>query len=218
MEIGELFYIKYDTFISPKAKKIKNRTLGFYLPIFRAFCLYLLVLFSIAFIISFFISPVSAGQTMNSSVNLSGITDTTLSFEVFYKTDIRPTGATLDGIEIEGFDLFHNVTYVAKDLQPNTTHTFCIYKDLINCETGTTKQSTTNYIIDTFGKWLMLIIVVILIFIGINVPFFDIIAFVFAIFPFLQALTTGDIWFVIIWTCCLLASMFAGYYGMKHKG
>ena len=173
----------------------------------------------ILFVISSLIPSVNAAQTLNSSVTVNGTTDTTITFKVYYKTDVRAIGATFDGVSIEGFDLLHNTTYVAKELEPNSTHTFCIYKDLINCETATTTDTKTSgeNIIDFFWKWLMLFVIVALMFIGTKIPLFDIIAFVFALISWLQAVISQDFYFFLIWSCCLMATMFIGYTGVKGE-
>lgn len=187
-------------------------------PILSAFIWYIMVI-AILFFIASLISPVSAAQTMNSSVSLGNITDSSISFIVSYKNTVRATGATFDGLQIETFDTQHNLTYVASELEPNSTHTFCIYKDLINCETGSTTDTKTSgeNIIDFFWKWLMLFVVVALMFIGIKIPLFEIIAFVFALLSWLQAVLSQDFYFFLIWSCCLMATMFVGYTGVKGE-
>lgn len=106
----------------------------------------LVILIAIFFLIVMFavVVPVEAAQTYNSSVNLTGATHTTLTFSVIYKGVVRATAATFDGVIIEGFDVLHDTNYTASNLEPNTTHQFCIYKDLYNCAIGTTIPEHTE--------------------------------------------------------------------------
>jgi hypothetical protein len=112
-----------------------------------------------------FVSVAYGAQTMNSSVNVTQITKNSLTFSVEYKGDIRATGATFDGVEIEGFDLLHNLNYTVSNLEPNTTHQFCIYKDLYNCEIATTSSDNIVYNLEYY---IVLLIALIAIFIGVK--------------------------------------------------
>jgi hypothetical protein len=112
-----------------------------------------------------FVSVAYGAQTMNSSVNVTQITKNSLTFSVEYKGDIRATGATFDGVEIEGFDLLHTLNYTVSGLEPNTTHQFCIYKDLYNCEIATTSPDNVEYNLEYY---ITLIIALIAIFIGVK--------------------------------------------------
>lgn len=112
-----------------------------------------------------FVSIAYGAQTLNSSVNVTQITKNSLTFSVEYKTGVRAAGATFDGVEIEGFDLLHNLNYTVSDLEPNTTHQFCIYKDLYNCEIATTSPDNIVYNLEYY---IVLLIALISIFIGVN--------------------------------------------------
>lgn len=124
---------------------------------------YIVILMSILFLILFFVcvTPVDAAQTLNSSVNLTQITKNSLTFQVVYKNSVRATGATFDGVEIAGFDLLHSLNYTVSELEPNTTHEFCIYKDLYNCEKGTTQKDDLNINLNFYIALLIGIICVI---------------------------------------------------------
>ena len=159
-------------------------------PVLAAFCYYSVIILSIYLVLSVFISPVSAGQTMNSSLLVGNITDTSISFDVFYKTNVRATGATFDGVEIIGYDTQHNSSYIAKELEPNTTHTFCIYKDLINCETATTTNegNSVSWITEFIWKFILMIMAIICLICA--VKFASVIAFISFIFSYIGIIQT----------------------------
>lgn len=156
----------------------------------KTFLLFVCVGFIIGFSISSLIGTCSAAQTLNSSVNVTDITDTSITFEVKYKTTVRASGATFDGVEIVGFDLLHNVNYTAKDLQPDTQHTFCIYKDLINCETATTTSTkeSIDYIYDFIWEFIFIIVIIICLFVAVHHPIVGFAAFVFSCLGLMQKL------------------------------
>ena len=125
-----------------------------------------IIIFSLLLFCISFLSIVDAAQTSNSSVNWSDSSKTTITWTVKYYTTIRPAGATLDGIAITNFDLNHGVNYTAYDLEPDTQHEFCIYKDLINCEKGRTNKDLVDYSLQYIAGYLLFIIAVICIFFG----------------------------------------------------
>lgn len=183
-------------------------------PVLEAFCYYMLILLCISLIVV----PVSAGQTLNSSLLVGNITDTTIEFNVFYKTDVRATGATFDGIEIIGFDTQHNITYVAKELQPDSTHEFCIYKDLINCEIAKTTNigNSESKMMDFIYKYWLVFVSILFMLVGLRIPLIGIVAFIFALIGFLSALLIGEFWTMIIYVVVFITSMYISYYGVKH--
>jgi small-conductance mechanosensitive channel len=185
------------------------------IKIFYFLCLFIIIIG----VLNFLIPSVNAAQTLNSSVNLTSVTDTTITWDIYYKTDIRATGATLDGVEITGFNVKYNTTYTAKELEPNTSHVFCIWKDLINCESGTTTNigDSQSQFWDFVIKWLVLFVVIFFIFIGIRIPIVAIIAFIFALLAWFNAILSHDFWFIFIFTCLLIATMISGYYSDKRN-
>ena len=125
-----------------------------------------LFIFSLIIFSIFGMQIVSAGQTPNSTINWTDSTKTTITWSVFYSGVIRPSGATLDGVEIEGFDLQHATNYTATNLEPDSTHEFCIYKDLVNCAIGKTEKDLVDYSLQYIAGYLLFIIAIICIFIG----------------------------------------------------
>ncbi len=105
---------------------------------------HIFIVLAVIAIICLAICPAAtAKQTVNSSLTVTDITDTTISWFYTYLSDNRPLGATLDGVEIEGWktDLVYN--YTATGLKPETYHEFCIFGDATaNCESATTLKST----------------------------------------------------------------------------
>jgi hypothetical protein len=123
---------------------------------------------------------------------LGEVTDTTLTFIVEYKNTVRASGATLDGVNIENFDTLHNVNYTATGLEPNTTHQFCIYKDLINCETGTTYNSAEKSIMEYIAIFVVLLSCLVCLIAGVyGVPFASYIAFLMAMLGIIQSINNS---------------------------
>jgi len=188
-------------------------------PCFVAFTYYLLTILSIIFIFSM-VSNVSAAQTINSSINITEITDNSITWNVKYLSANRPIGATIDGVEIEGFNTLYNINYTGKNFEKNTSHTFCVYGSAtINCETGKTTNLGTPeeqfwiFII----KYLLIFVTIIFIFIGIRIPLCAIIAFAFGLINWLNAITIGEFWYFFISTLILLATLISGYYSDKNS-
>lgn len=100
----------------------------------------------------------NAKVTVNSSLAVCEISDTSITWNYSYLTDNRPLGATLDGVIIEGWktDLIYN--YTASNLVPGTTHEFCIFDDAtVNCEVGAT--SDTMDLSEEIQPWWYLLLI-----------------------------------------------------------
>lgn len=142
----------------------------------------------------FLIGITQGAQTLNSSITLGKVTDTTLTFIVEYKNTVRASGATLDGVNIENFDTLHNVNYTATGLEPNTTHQFCIYKDLVNCETATTYKSSEKSILEYIAAFVILFACLVCLITAVyGVPFMSYIAFVLSLLGIIQSLNNSFI-------------------------
>lgn len=122
------------------------------------------ILIGCLLLLSIFIHPVSAGATSNSTVYVNNITSTSISWDIGYLGSVRATGAMLDGVEIEGINLQYNITYLASGLEPNSTHEFCIYKDLINCDTEKTLPAPLDLYSFIFAYIWWIIAVILLVF------------------------------------------------------
>lgn len=111
-------------------------------------------------VIFIIINPVSAALTLNSSVNVTGVTDTTITWQVKYLGSVRPYGAKLDGVTIPDFETNFPTNYTAVELAANTTHEFCVYRDIANCEKGTTTdtKNSSEKLADFFWLYIYLII------------------------------------------------------------
>lgn len=89
--------------------------------------------------------PVEARTTFNSTLNITDITDTSITWHYEYLTANRPIGASLDGVEIQDFKTDYVYNYTANELKPNTSHEFCIYGQVSsNCEKGTTLTASDS--------------------------------------------------------------------------
>lgn len=183
-------------------------------------CLYLLTWIMIFIgILAIIISPVEAAQTVNSSINLTDIKDTSLTWSIEYLTDNRPIGATLDNVEIDGFNTQFNSNYTATKLEPNTTHTFCVYGSAtINCLEGTTsltlssKEKLLNFIYD----YLFLIVALILMVIGIVVPISSLIGFIFAVLGLISVFPKGNLVIDLIYLAAIAGALGVTGYGMRN--
>ena len=126
--------------------------------------IFVIIALSIIFLIAFCIvvSPVDAATTVNSSLNITQITDTSITWNYKYLTANRPLGATLDGVVIEGWKADYVYNYTAEGLTPNTTHEFCIFGDASsNCERGTTTDevNTSEEHVWSYLQWIILILI-----------------------------------------------------------
>lgn len=164
------------------------------------------VIFLIVFIsLCFIFSPASAAQTANSSLNISTITENSITWEYTYLTANRPEGATLDGVTIEGWkiDLVYN--YTASELAPNTTHEFCIYGSATsNCLKGTTLTSTLDNSLTIILSYIFFIIAIICILLTvIGVPYIAWAGAGFAIIGIVQ-MQGISFWggFIFMVVCC----------------
>ena len=167
----------------------------------------LLLIFCLSFLAVY---PAHAAQTANSSVVLTGASSNSLTFEVIYKNTVRPTGATFDGVEIEGFDLQHNLNYTASNLEANTSHYFCIYKDLYNCEKGTTLPSNDQKVYDFFWQYFFFIIAIICITIGLRVPFIALAGCGFSIIGIVSVISVS-FWAGFIFMVVFCAGIFVAF-------
>jgi hypothetical protein len=164
--------------------------------------------------ILFLVNPVKGAQTLNSSVVFTSATEHSITWNITYKTDVRTTGATFDGVEIEGYDLNHNIFYTAKELEANTTHTFCIYKDLINCDTAKTlplKEEWFVNIIYTYGLFILGCVIVL---VGTQIPFVSFVSMPLAVIGI--SLNSGDLNLNIAYFLLIGASAFVGLGRLKE--
>lgn len=122
--------------------------------------------------LAFLSVPVSAKETINSTLHVIEITDTTIEWNYTYKTAARPIGATLDGVIIEGFKTDYVFNYTASGLKSNTTHEFCLFGEATsNCVEGTTlpeSEEGINGVFNFLYLYLCAIIAVIFIFIALS--------------------------------------------------
>lgn len=174
----------------------------------KKFLIVLIILFLL-------IIPVTAKQTLNSSLNITDIKDTSITWSYVYLTDNRPIGATFDGIDIEGFktDLVYN--YTANNLQPNTFHEFCLYGEITsNCEgTFTTLTLSNAEKIDLFiYTYIWLIFSIILIVIGLRIPLSCIIGVITSLFGLYNVLPLGNFMIDMIYVCLTCAACLTFYY------
>jgi len=115
-------------------------------------------------------TPVSAKSTFNSTLNFTSATENSITWHYIYLTANRPIGASLDGVDIEGWKSDYVYNYTAVNLEPNTAHEFCIFGSTTsNCEIGNTTSSNNRAIevYDIIYQYIFLIIGIILLFIGI---------------------------------------------------
>ena len=161
-------------------------------------------------IICLLFSPVMAKQTINSSLNITDVKSNSITWSYVYLTDNRPIGATLDGINIEGFktDLVYN--YTANNLQPNTFHEFCLYGEVTsNCE-GIYTLEDTDEIYLFIVTWLFLIIAVICIALQVyGIPFMAYIGFIFALLGLLSNMNNSFM-IMTIYGIVIITSIFVG--------
>jgi hypothetical protein len=131
-----------------------------YLYLFFAGILFVFMLLALLSI------PASAKITLNSTLNITNVTDTSITWRYSYLTVNRPIGATLDGVIIDGWKTDYVYNYTASELAANTTHEFCIFDEATsNCEEGTTLINPEN-LNSIFFKYIWLIGGIILIVIG----------------------------------------------------
>lgn len=157
------------------------------------------------------VTPCIATQTVNSTLNVTTITDNSITWSYTYLTDARPIGATLDGEIIEGFKTDYVYNYTAKNLEAGSTHEFCIFGEASsNCETGVTTK-TPDAVSDFIITWLLLIIAIICVIITtfFNVPFMSYIGFIFALMGLLQNIN-NDFMAMTIYGIVMIITIFTG--------
>ena len=165
-----------------------------------------------------FIPSVDAKVTFNSSLNVTEISDTTITWNFAYLTSNRPIGASLDGQMIEGFPTDFVYNFTANNLEPNTSHEFCLIGDATsNCETGKTTITETreDKINDFILEYILIVFIILLIIVGFRIPFGSIIAFVLSFIALLDTLVKGDFWLDVLFTVLCLSSMLVTYVGVK---
>lgn len=174
------------------------------------------LLIAIIFIaIIMFISPVEAKITLNSSINVTNTTTSSITWSYTYLTSNRPLGATLDGVEIEGWktDLIYN--YTATELAPNTQHEFCIFGDATsNCEIGKTLPTVFDTSNNILAAYVFFIIAIVCIIIGAYIPF---IAFGGSLFAVLGIIDMQNVsfWGGFLFMIIFCASVFVGFAKLK---
>jgi len=165
------------------------------------------------------IVPVDAAKTVNSSINLIDIKDTSLTWSIEYLTNNKPIGATLDNVEIEGFNTKFNSIYTATKLESNTTHTLCVYGDTtINCENGTTSLtlSSKDKLLNFTYDYLFLIVALILMVIGFIVPVSSVIGFIFAVLGLISVFPKGNLVIDLIYLAAIAGALGVTGYGMRN--
>lgn len=156
-------------------------------------------------------SPCLAKVTLNSTLNVTAITDNSITWSYTYLTDVRPIGATLDGEIIEGFKTDYVYNYTAKNLEANSIHEFCIFGEASsNCEAGLTTKNP-DIVNDFITTWFLLIIAILCVITAtfFNVPFMSYIGFIFALMGLLQNIN-NDFMAMTIYGIVMVITIFTG--------
>jgi hypothetical protein len=152
------------------------------------------ILIAIIFIAAVLLAaPVSAKTTFNSTLEITNITSSSITWSYTYLTVQRPIGAALDGVEIEGWKTDYVYNYTASELAPNTIHEFCIFGTATsNCESGKTLPSLVDSSSSILAGYAFFIIAVVCIIIGVYIPF---IAFAGAFFAIMGIIDMQNVSF-----------------------
>lgn len=166
-------------------------------------------------IICLLITPISAKQTFNSTLNVTNVTQNTITWHYTYLTELRPIGASLDGVIIQDWkaDLVYN--YTATDLKPFTTHEFCIFGAATsNCESATTDMNIIDNSLIVILGYTLFFIAIICIIIGLFVPM---IAWLGVGFAFMGILEMQHIsfWGGFVFMVVALAGIFVAFKDMQ---
>lgn len=109
--------------------------------------IYFALFFLCAFLLIATVSALSIDD--NSTIVVSNTTESSITWLIMYNSTNRPYNATLDGVEIIGFNARHDIAYTASELSEKTTHTFCLDDGVkLNCDSGTT--TSKQDIVSTF--------------------------------------------------------------------
>lgn len=161
------------------------------------------------------IVPAEAKATLNSTLNITNVTSSTITWQYSYHTANRPLGATLDGVEIEGWKTDFVYNYTATELAPNTIHEFCIFGAVAsNCEEGKTLPTLADSSSAILAGYAFFILAIIFIVIGVYIPF---IAFVGAFFAVMGIIDMQNIsfWGGFLFMVVFCSAMLVGFAKLK---
>lgn len=185
----------------------------------RAFTQYIFYL-ALIFIIGAIFIPVNVSAssppsiTVNSTLTIIGITDNSMTISIVYNSLNRPLGATFGGVEIIGFNKQFNSTYTGKELEPNTSHTFCVYGDAtINCISDYTSIEETTSLDSIFNfilVWLIVIAALGCLVIGFYEPIVAYGAFIFSCMGIVQNINE-NFYLMLVYVIVLVASIFVAF-------
>jgi hypothetical protein len=200
-------------FFNPEYNKYKESILtNFICPTMYLFSWILLIIGLIVCLIP----SVDGSVTFNSSLNITEITDSSISWHYDYLTANRPQGATLDGVIISDFKTDYVYNYTATGLKPKTTHEFCIFGAVTsNCLSGTTLENSGDNIVNFFWEYLFIFIAILLTLGAIKIPLCGIVAEIFALTGMLSALPKGNFYLDLMFVAVVCGAGLITYIGVR---
>jgi uncharacterized integral membrane protein len=147
--------------------------------------------------------------------------------ETSIKWDYSLCGNVING-SVDSYAIYQFVpqsgVFVLRDLQPNQTHTFMIYvqdtgyfsSESTTLEPKVIPPSGWDLIGEFFYEYLLVIVVLILLVIGIRIPFCGILAASFACIGLADTLIKGNFWLDWIFFITLLASIYVTGHGLRE--
>lgn len=200
-----------DSYVIDYRKKVRNY------GIVCAFFIFLIMVFLT--ILS--LPPVQAYSNDNVTINFTKATSSSVTWEIIYEHPENIEGFLIDGNEIVSISKKFDSNYTYSDLEPDSLHELCIYDNAtIACESGNTtseNKKSDEQLTDFLVKWVYLFITLILIVIGIRIPFVGIMAFVFSFIGFIYSvMLSGDYLLDIVYMLGMIATVYVTYQGMKQ--
>lgn len=161
-----------------------------------------------ALVLSLLISGVFAEVKPDSVVEINSTSSGSITW--YYNYTSVPLVAALDGVKIENFDNQSHY-FTASNLDEKSYHTFCIYVENQNCETGNTTSTQVEETFSIINIYAYFLIALICLVISAYIKLTAYLSLVFSLIGILQCIGNDFYMAIVFVTMTLISIASLGY-------